>query len=212
MKKIDYILMGKNIKRLRNEYGFKQVDIAKRMNVSPSLVSYWEKGVRNPDYNTLLHLAEIFDVEVEQITGVKPLNGVTDQRAYQAIEVVDYKLKQKQTNFWIRLILMLTICVYSFMPVSYESIVIILAIYGIGYIISDLYYLVLLKEKTKLYNVKLNHDVYFELENSKETELDRSRYRILLLLLSTTVSIFILTGLVYAYEQEMYVLLVLPYF
>ena len=50
--------------RLRQERianGYNQVYIAKYMNVSQVSVSNWERGAKEPDYQTLIDLAKLFN-------------------------------------------------------------------------------------------------------------------------------------------------------
>lgn len=54
---------------LRTENEMSRRQLADRLNVSVRLISYWENGQRECDFDTLLRLSEIFDVSVDYILG-----------------------------------------------------------------------------------------------------------------------------------------------
>lgn len=53
--------------RLRKDYGFTQSDLADRLDVSFQAVSKWERGENLPDAYTLLELAKIYTITVDEI-------------------------------------------------------------------------------------------------------------------------------------------------
>ncbi len=55
----------KNLRELRLDRGLTQEIVAKAINVSQNTVCGWEKGVREPDYDTLVRLANYFGVSLE---------------------------------------------------------------------------------------------------------------------------------------------------
>ena len=57
------------IKELRNEKGITQADLAKILKISDRAVGYYENGDREPDYTTLLKIAEYFDVSIDYLLG-----------------------------------------------------------------------------------------------------------------------------------------------
>ena len=63
----------KNLKRLRIRNHLKQEDLAKQLNVTRQTVSGWETGRRQPDLDMLKKLAEVLDIDMQElIYGVKP--------------------------------------------------------------------------------------------------------------------------------------------
>lgn len=58
---------GQIISKLRAESGLSQEALASKLFVSRELVSKWEIGKRQPDYKTVLKLAEIFGVSADTI-------------------------------------------------------------------------------------------------------------------------------------------------
>lgn len=60
-------IVSNSIKKLREEKGMTQDELAEKLNVTRQAVSNWETGKTQPDIETLTRLAEIFDVSVERI-------------------------------------------------------------------------------------------------------------------------------------------------
>lgn len=54
--------MGTKIKDLREKAGMTQTELANKLGVSKSVVSAYEKGIRNPSYKVLPLLAKAFNV------------------------------------------------------------------------------------------------------------------------------------------------------
>ena len=60
-------IVSNSIKKLREEKGMTQDELAEKLNVTRQAVSNWETGKTQPDIETLTRLAEIFDVSVERL-------------------------------------------------------------------------------------------------------------------------------------------------
>ena len=69
--------IGKNIKRYREEQQMTQAEVAKRLGVSATAVSWWESGRTEPKIGTVEKLAELFGVEKTDILGI-PKKPTTD--------------------------------------------------------------------------------------------------------------------------------------
>lgn len=65
--------LGKRIARLRKEKGLTQEQLAEKVGVSAQAVSKWENDVSCPDITLLPLLADLFDVSVDELLGVKPV-------------------------------------------------------------------------------------------------------------------------------------------
>lgn len=57
------------IEEKRKEKGLTQQQVAEALHVTRQAVSKWEQGKSLPDVDTLLHLAELFQVPVEALLG-----------------------------------------------------------------------------------------------------------------------------------------------
>ena len=60
---------AERVRELRAEIGMSRAELAKRVNVSERLISYWENGKRECDFDMLLCLAELFSVSVDYLLG-----------------------------------------------------------------------------------------------------------------------------------------------
>lgn len=61
--------IGHNIRRLRNEKGLTQEQLASRMGVTPAAVSKWESGQSLPDITMVMPLARVFEVTTDELMG-----------------------------------------------------------------------------------------------------------------------------------------------
>lgn len=61
--------IGENIKALRKMHGMTQGDLALILGGKKSLVSNYENGYSTPDIYTLIKLADIFDVSLDELVG-----------------------------------------------------------------------------------------------------------------------------------------------
>lgn len=56
------ITMGNKIKNLREKAGLSQTELADKLGLSKSVISAYEKGIRNPSFKVLPLLAEALNV------------------------------------------------------------------------------------------------------------------------------------------------------
>lgn len=62
-----------NIKQLREQHGMTQEDLAKRLGVKYPAVSKWERGMAYPSMNTVIKMAELFQVSMDVVLGLAPI-------------------------------------------------------------------------------------------------------------------------------------------
>ena len=58
---------GELLAKLRKEKGILQKELATYLNVTVATISNYEKGVHSPDYETLVKLADFFDVSTDYL-------------------------------------------------------------------------------------------------------------------------------------------------
>lgn len=63
--------IGENIKALRKMNGMTQSELASVLGGKKSLVSNYENGYSTPDVYTLIKLADVFDVSLDELVGRK---------------------------------------------------------------------------------------------------------------------------------------------
>lgn len=68
------------IKRLRQDRGINQEQLAEQLHVTRQAVSSWETGKTQPDIETLTQLAEFFGVSVEHLIYGKPSQAESGQK------------------------------------------------------------------------------------------------------------------------------------
>jgi transcriptional regulator with XRE-family HTH domain len=56
---------------LRIENNFTRAQVAQMLNVSVRLISYWEKGQRECDFDMLIKISDLFSVSVDYLLGKK---------------------------------------------------------------------------------------------------------------------------------------------
>lgn len=71
---------GDKLRALRTEAGMTQTDLAKRLNITKSVVSYYELQERTPSPDVLIKLADIFHVSTDYLLGInhKKMIDVSD--------------------------------------------------------------------------------------------------------------------------------------
>lgn len=62
-------IFGGNIKRLRKNKGLTQQEIADLVHVNRVTYTNWEKGKREPSFENLVKLADLFDVSLDCLFG-----------------------------------------------------------------------------------------------------------------------------------------------
>lgn len=92
-----------SLKTLRQRTGMTQKDLAGKLQVSFQTVSKWENGIALPDITYLPGLAEIFDVSIDVLLGIKPLESDKCWRQFDGSEYWHQNMertKQWKSLFW----------------------------------------------------------------------------------------------------------------
>lgn len=63
------IKLGVNLADLRKKNGFSQEALAEKLGISRQAVSKWERGESTPDTDTLITLAELYNVSLDELIG-----------------------------------------------------------------------------------------------------------------------------------------------
>lgn len=61
--------MNKKLRRLRENMGLQQKEVADRLGVNPSAVTRWETGEKRPDLVNLVKLADLYGVSIDYLLG-----------------------------------------------------------------------------------------------------------------------------------------------
>ncbi len=70
-------MISDKIKFLREQNGFTQAELAKRLGITRSGVNAWEMGISVPSTQYVVELAGIFKVSTDYLLGVKTTSTVT---------------------------------------------------------------------------------------------------------------------------------------
>ena len=62
---------AEQLNSLRLESGLSSSQLAEKLNVSTRLVSYWENGQRECDFDMLIKIADLFSVSIDYLLGRK---------------------------------------------------------------------------------------------------------------------------------------------
>ena len=73
------------LKELRKSRNLTQTKLCKRFNVTQKTLSSWESGTRQPNIETLINIADYFQVSLDELLGRKEKTNITD------IKLTDYQ-------------------------------------------------------------------------------------------------------------------------
>ena len=68
------LIIANNIIKYRKEKGLTQLELAEMINYSDKTLSKWERAEAVPDVVTLIQLAKIFEISVDQLISNKPID------------------------------------------------------------------------------------------------------------------------------------------
>ncbi len=95
--------IGTRVRQLRAQRNLSQVDLARLLGVSKSVVSAYENNVHQPPYDVLLRLARIFGVSTDYLLGAGgnrciSVDGLTDGQVEAVAKIVEeLRRAQRQT-------------------------------------------------------------------------------------------------------------------
>ncbi len=72
--------IGQQIKYLRKQSGFTQVQLAKKLNKSKSAVCRYESGAKVPSLDTLIDISTLFNVSLDYLVGLEKKDIVSIEK------------------------------------------------------------------------------------------------------------------------------------
>ena len=69
-------MLNKRIYELRMSFGWTQVQLAKKLNITKQTVSNWENDNIQPSIDMLIKLSKVFNVTTDYLLGLTPDNSV----------------------------------------------------------------------------------------------------------------------------------------
>ena len=95
------IMVADKIKALREQNGFTQSDLAKKLGITRSSVNAWEMGISVPSTQYVVELANIFKVSTDFLLGVKSTATVNveglSEKDVQLVNAVIAHLREKES-------------------------------------------------------------------------------------------------------------------
>ena len=95
-------MFSKKIRNLRENKGINQEKLGKMLGLSASTVGMYEQGRRQPDNETLIKIAEFFDVSTDYLLGItevknynKPYAENIDKELFVKLSSLNKKEKEK---------------------------------------------------------------------------------------------------------------------
>ena len=92
-------MLSKNIYDMRVSFGWTQVQLAHKLNVTKQTVSNWENDNIQPSIDMLVKLSKIFNTSTDYLLGLTPTNainvdGLPSEFVAHIVQVIDdYKSK-----------------------------------------------------------------------------------------------------------------------
>ena len=115
-------ILGSNIAAYRKRQGLTQAGLAEKLNYSDKAVSKWERGESMPDVLTLVQLAELFGISVNDLlTDLNQLpeeTGAVVQKMEKAVEKTLKRKADKQSILGLSSLLVWSVALLLFVIVS----------------------------------------------------------------------------------------------
>lgn len=115
-----YTLFGDNLKKLREEKGLSQKELSEILNLSPSTISMYENGQREPDYNALLGISDFFCIDVSDLLNPHK-NQEPDWIQTNILEIKKRIKKMRKANHYTLAEIAEMLCVSEATAQRYES-------------------------------------------------------------------------------------------
>ena len=84
---------GNRLKTLRLRENMSQAQLAQKLNLTKSVISAYETGIRLPSYDVLIHISKIFNVSTDYLLGQEhkyevDLSGLTNAEVHALLELI----------------------------------------------------------------------------------------------------------------------------
>ena len=95
------IKMNEQIRKIRRQKGLSQVELGDRIGVSQQVITNYERGIREPDLETMLKIAGALQVSIEILVGEKPVkqDEQTSRALQKRFEQIKKLTPEKQKAF-----------------------------------------------------------------------------------------------------------------
>lgn len=91
---------GSTLKSLRINNNLTQAELAQKLDVTKSVISAYETGIRMPSYDILIHISKLFEVTTDYLLGLEKkqeidLSGLTEDEIIALKELIKAMKRKK---------------------------------------------------------------------------------------------------------------------
>ena len=84
---------GKILRTLRRKEDMTQAELARKLDVTKSVISAYENGLRLPSYDLLIHISKIFHMSTDYLLGLEryqeiDLSGLTEEEVTAILQLI----------------------------------------------------------------------------------------------------------------------------
>jgi transcriptional regulator with XRE-family HTH domain len=94
--------LGDRIKQLRQQRGWSQAQLSKKLNVHQKQISGYERDIHSPSIELLIRMAELFNVSLDYIAfdkrQDKDIIPIADRELMQAVQLIDQLSAEDRTT------------------------------------------------------------------------------------------------------------------
>ncbi|MCB4338682.1 HTH-type transcriptional regulator Xre [Bacillus subtilis] len=91
------VKFNETLKKLRREKNLSQKELGNKLGLAESTIGMYEQGKRQPDYETLLKIADFFEVTLDFLLG-NPKDAVKEKEAAYSISDPDLQIAFKDAS------------------------------------------------------------------------------------------------------------------
>lgn len=91
-------MLGKRLRYLREREGFSQKELAKKLDMPNQNVSNYERGFRQPDYETINRMADFFEVTTDYLLGRSDRESLTEKESEEFNEIISTIKKLEESG------------------------------------------------------------------------------------------------------------------
>ena len=98
--------LGARLKRLRKQFGYTQEEVAQKLHTSRGSISMYENGRRQPSYDLLIQIADLFQVNLDYLLGKSQIASLHPQLTPEEFSLIEgYRRADVTTRQIIRTLL-----------------------------------------------------------------------------------------------------------
>lgn len=98
------MVIGTRIKLLRQKMGISQEKLGVELNLSKTTISHYENETRTPSIETLIDMANYFDVELNYILGISNVLTSNKRKLQVSDEEIEFILEIRRLNIYTRVV------------------------------------------------------------------------------------------------------------